>query len=138
WAGAHWSVSVFTELVFHEPLQTDPIQKVRGVLNMSDYLKRGFLLGLGAAVNGKEKLDQKLKELVDKNELSKEQAKTVMQNYIEKGSMKKDEWNAKQYEQTQKMAKEYGVATKEDINELRARITVLEDKLNEQIDHQPN
>lgn len=105
---------------------------------MSDYLKRGFLLGLGAAVNGKEKLDQKLKELVDKNELSKEQAKTVMQNYIEKGSMKKDEWNAKQYEQTQKMAKEYGVATKEDINELRARITVLEDKLNEQIDHQPN
>lgn len=56
---------------------------------MSDYLKKGFLLGLGAAISGKEKLDQKLKELVDKNELTQEQAKTVMKNFIEKGEMKK-------------------------------------------------
>jgi len=96
---------------------------------MSDYLKKGFLLGLGAAVSGKEKLEQKLKELVEKNELTQEQAKTVMRNFVEKGTIKKDEWNAKQHEQTRNMAKEYGIATIEDINELRARITELEDKL---------
>ena len=98
---------------------------------MSDYLKKGFLLGLGAAISGKEKLDQKLKELVDKNELTQEQAKTVMKNFIEKGEMKKDEWNTNQFEKTKNMADEYGIATKEDINELRARITELEDKLDQ-------
>lgn len=99
---------------------------------MSDYLRKGFLLGLGAAVSGKEKFDKKLKELVDKNELTQEQAKSVMDKFIEKGGSKKDEWDAKQHQQTQKLAKEYGIATVEDIQELRARITQLEDKLNEQ------
>ncbi|WP_249869367.1 phasin family protein [Oceanobacillus saliphilus] len=98
---------------------------------MSDYLKKGFLLGLGAAVSGKEKLSQKLKELVDKNELTQEQAKTVMQNFVDKGDMKKDEWTAKNQVQMQKLASDYGIATKEDINELRARLTELEDKLNQ-------
>ncbi|WP_087973678.1 phasin family protein [Oceanobacillus rekensis] len=101
---------------------------------MSDYLKKGFLLGLGAAVSGKEKLSQKLKELVDKNELTQEQAKTMMQNFIDKGGMKKEEWSTKNYEQMSKKATEYGLATKEDINELRARLTELEEKLAEKND----
>lgn len=33
---------------------------------MSEYLRKGFLLGLGAAVSGKEKFEQKVKELVEK------------------------------------------------------------------------
>ncbi len=99
---------------------------------MSDILRKGFLLGLGAAVSGKEKLDRKLQELVDKNELSQEQARTVMRNFVEKGEMKTDEWSTKQFEQTQDMAKDLGIATKEEINELRARISVLEEKLDEE------
>ncbi|WP_430790091.1 phasin family protein [Virgibacillus flavescens] len=97
---------------------------------MSDFLKKGFLLGLGAAVSSKERLDKKLKELVDKNELTRDQARTVMQDFMDKGESTKDEWSAKQYEQTQSMAKDLGLATKEDVNELRARITELESKLN--------
>jgi len=96
---------------------------------MNEYLKKGFLLGLGAAVSGKEKLEQKLNDLVSRNELSREEAKTVMQNFVEKGEMKTDEWNVKQQEQAQKVAKDLGLATKEDINELQARMTQLEDKL---------
>ncbi len=102
---------------------------MRGVLQVNEVLKKGFLLGIGAAVTSKEKLDQRLKALVDKNELSQDEARSVMQTYMDKGEMKKDEWSAKQYEQTQKMAKDLGLATKEDINELRARITELETKL---------
>ncbi|HLS08631.1 hypothetical protein [Lentibacillus sp.] len=99
---------------------------------MSDFLKKGFLLGLGAAVSGKEKLDNKLQEMVKKNELTQEQARTVMRNFIDKGEMKTDEWNAKQYEQTQQLAKDLGLATKEDINELRERISELENQLEAQ------
>ncbi|QKY70526.1 phasin family protein [Lentibacillus sp. CBA3610] len=98
---------------------------------MSDFLKKGFLLGLGAAVTGKEKLDKKLQEMVEKNELTQDQARTVMRNFMDKGEMKTDEWNTKQFEQTQKMAKDLGLATKEDINELRARISELETQLDE-------
>ncbi|MFD1036908.1 phasin family protein [Virgibacillus byunsanensis] len=95
---------------------------------MSDILRKGFLLGLGAAVSGKERLDKKLKELVEENELTQDQARSVMRSFMEKGQLKTDEWSAKQYEQTQKTAKDLGLATKEDINELRARITELEEK----------
>lgn len=104
---------------------------------MSDFLKKGFLLGLGAAVTGKEKLDSKLQQMVEKNELTQEQARTVMRNFMDKGEMKTDEWNTKQFEQTQQMAKDLGLATKEDINELRARISELESQLAERA-HQEN
>lgn len=98
---------------------------------MNDFLKKGFLLGLGAAVSGKEKLESKLKELVEENELTQEQAKTVMRNFVEKGEMKTEEWGVKQQEQTKKIVEDLGVATKEDINELRARLTELEEKIND-------
>lgn len=97
---------------------------------MSDILKKGFLLGLGAAISGKEKLEKKLNELVDKNELSQEQAKEVMNNFIEKGELKKEEWSGKQVEQTRKMAQDLGLATKDDIAALQAQIMELEIKLN--------
>lgn len=97
---------------------------------MGDLLKKGFLLGLGAAVSGKERLTKMLNEQVEKNELTPEQARTVMNNFIEKGEQKKEEWNAKQYDQTQKMAKDLGVATKEDIEALENRIKELETKVN--------
>ncbi|WP_379586299.1 phasin family protein [Oceanobacillus oncorhynchi] len=96
---------------------------------MSDYLRKGFLLGLGAAVSGKEKFEQKVKELVEKNELTQEQARTVLDNFIEKGSTKKDEWDERSKEKKKDLARETGLATTDDIDELRARIIVLEDKL---------
>ncbi|WP_068673883.1 phasin family protein [Oceanobacillus sp. Castelsardo] len=98
---------------------------------MGNYLKKGFLLGLGAAVSGKEKLEQKLKELVDKNELTQDEAKSMMDNFIEKGDSKKQEWSVKQKKQAQKMAKEMGIATAEELDELRRRIHALELKLSD-------
>jgi polyhydroxyalkanoate synthesis regulator phasin len=100
-------------------------------MSMSDYLRKGFLLGLGAAISGKEKLNEKLDELVNRNELTREEAKSVMKNFVEKGELKTEEWDLKQKEQRKKAAEEIGLATKEDIQELRARLTVLEDRLEE-------
>lgn len=96
---------------------------------MSEYLRKGFLLGLGAAVSGKEKFEKKVKELVEKNELTQEQAKTVLDNFIEKGSTKKDEWDEKSKEKKKVLARESGIATTEEIDELQARVRVLEEKL---------
>src|SRR5699024_255684 len=99
---------------------------------MNETLKKGFLLGLGAAVSGKEQLDSKLNELVEKKELTQEQAKTVLNEYEEKGEQKSEQWNTKQFEQTKKIVKDMGIATKDDIDELRARLTELEEKVNKE------
>ncbi|WP_085993996.1 phasin family protein [Oceanobacillus senegalensis] len=96
---------------------------------MSDYLKKGFLLGIGAAVSGKEKLEQKLKDLVERNEITREQAKNMMDDFITKGETKNQEWSDKQKGQMKKMAEDYGLATKEEVEELRRRIIELEDKM---------
>lgn len=98
---------------------------------MSDFLRKGFLLGLGAAVSGKEKLETKLADLVERNEISREQAKTVMDNFIEKGEMKKQEWEDAQHEKTQDFATNLGMATEDDVDALKARIAELESKLEE-------
>lgn|SRR5690606_6423722 len=96
---------------------------------MSDYLRKGFLLGLGAALAGKEKLEKKLDELVSKNEISKDEAKQMMNEFINKGEKKTEEWTMKSEEQKRKAAEELGLATKEDIASLHARITDLESRL---------
>ena len=98
---------------------------------MGDYLKKGFLLGLGAAISGKEKLEKKLDELVSKNEITREEAKSMMQNFVEKGETKTEDWSQKQKEQMKKSAEEIGLATKEEVQELKQRITKLEEKLAE-------
>ncbi|GGN50403.1 phasin family protein [Oceanobacillus indicireducens] len=99
---------------------------------MTDYLKKGFLLGLGAAIASKEKLESKLDELVSKNEISQEQAKQMMNDFIEKGEQKTEEWAQKQDDQKLRAAEDLGLATKEDIAALHARITELESKLESQ------
>lgn len=96
---------------------------------MSDFLRKGFLLGLGAAVSGKEKLENKLADLVERNELTKEQAKSVMDNFMEKGALKKEEWKNTQQEKTQELASDLGMATDEEVDALKARIAELEGKL---------
>ena len=99
---------------------------------MTDYLKKGFLLGLGAAIAGKEKLEKMLDELVSKNEISQEQAKQMLNEFIQKGEQKTEEWSKKQEEQKRKTMEELGLATKDDIAALHERINELEAKLNEQ------
>ena len=99
---------------------------------MTDYLKKGFLLGLGAAIASKEKLEKKLDELVSKNEISQDQAKQMMKDFIDKGEQKTEEWSQKQDDQKRKAAEDLGLATKQDIAALQARITELESKLENQ------
>ncbi|MDY0394283.1 phasin family protein [Virgibacillus halophilus] len=96
---------------------------------MADFIRNGFLLGLGAALAGKEKLQQKLNELVEKNELSKDQARQLMDSFIEKGQNQTDVWDEERREQMKKLGEELSLATKDDIAALKERISVLERKL---------
>lgn len=96
---------------------------------MADLLRKGFLLGVGAALAGKEKLDAKLKELVAKGEITPQQAKDLIQRFVDKGEAKSNEWNEKNQENMQKKVNNLGLATKADVDALKQRISHLELRL---------
>ncbi|WP_366247827.1 hypothetical protein [Terribacillus aidingensis] len=96
---------------------------------MADLLRKGFLLGVGAALAGKEKLDAKLKELVAKGEITPQQAKDLIQRFVDKGEAKSNEWNEKNQENMQKKVHDLGLATKADVDALKQRISHLELRL---------
>lgn len=96
---------------------------------MADLLRKGFLLGVGAALAGKEKLDAKLKELVAKGEITPQQAKDLIQRFVEKGEAKSNEWNEKNQENMQKKVNDLGLATKAEVDALKQRISHLELRL---------
>src|SRR5699024_755172 len=99
---------------------------------MNGVVRKEYLLGIGAAVSGKERWEKILNDLVEKNEVTQEQAKTVMKSYIEKGETKTEEWTSKQETKIRSLAEDMGVETKKDIDELHAKIRELEDKWNHQ------
>ncbi|WP_053218041.1 hypothetical protein [Virgibacillus senegalensis] len=93
---------------------------------MSDLLKKGFLLGLGAAVLGKESMKRKLDEMVANDELTVKQAREMLRKFTEKGESKAAEWNEQQTEQKNKIIDELGIATKQELKELEVRLQRLE------------
>lgn len=103
---------------------------------MSDLLKKGFHLGLGAAISGKERFEKMVNEMVKRGEISPSQAKNMvnnwMANWIEKGESKDKEWNEQAKAKYQDQMKELGFVSKEDYEKLEARVQRLESLHNHQ------
>lgn len=85
-------------------------------------IKDLFYLGLGSALMAKEKIEAEAKELVEKGKLTKEQ----QNEFIEKAKAKAKEEEIELTSKVKKMVKdalnEMGIATKEDIEELKKMI----------------
>ncbi|CDQ18768.1 Polyhydroxyalkanoate synthesis regulator phasin [Halobacillus karajensis] len=97
---------------------------------MSDLLKKGFHLGLGAAISGKERFEKMVNEMVKSGEISPSQAKTMVNNWmstwISKGETKDKEWNEQAKVKFQDQMKELGFVSKEEYEKLEARVQKLE------------
>lgn len=96
---------------------------------MSDLLKKGIFLGLGAALSGKEKAEKMLDELVKKGDISNSQANEMLHSFIDKGEAKNSEWNNQTKSFLKKNLEELGFVTKEDYDKLENRLQNLEAKL---------
>ncbi len=95
---------------------------------MSDLLKKGFFIGLGAAMSSKEKFDKVVDEMVAKGQVSPGEAKDMMNEFKEKGEKKNQEWSAQSEEYIKNMIKDLGFVTKEEYEKLESRIEKLEAK----------
>ncbi|SEA71883.1 Polyhydroxyalkanoate synthesis regulator phasin [Thalassobacillus cyri] len=93
---------------------------------MSDMLKKGFYLGLGAALSGKEKAEKLLDDLVQRGDVSPSQAREMFDEFMAKGMQKDAEWSEQGKEKMQQRAKEMGFVTKDELEILEARVQRLE------------
>ncbi|RWZ58913.1 hypothetical protein EQV77_08130 [Halobacillus fulvus] len=96
---------------------------------MSDLLRKGFHLGLGAAVSGKEKFEKMVHEMVKRGEVTPTQAKSMIHTWIDKGESYDKEWNDQAKAKMQGRMKEMGFVSREEYELLEARIQRLEERL---------
>ncbi|MBM7644565.1 polyhydroxyalkanoate synthesis regulator phasin [Scopulibacillus daqui] len=101
---------------------------------MNELLKKGFFLGLGAAVASKERVEKYINDLVEKKEIAPSEAKGILRELQEKGKGKQNEWNEQFRKEFISTLKQIGFVTVDHVNDLHSRIESLEKKLDEVIE----
>ncbi|MCP3033004.1 hypothetical protein LF817_16885 [Halobacillus sp. A1] len=91
-------------------------------------LRKGFYLGLGAAISGKEKFEKGLNEMVRKGDVSPAEAREMLNAWLAKGEVKNKEWNEQAQARMQDHVKELGFVTREEYELLEARLQRLENQ----------
>ncbi|QQK79932.1 hypothetical protein HUG20_08565 [Salicibibacter cibi] len=96
---------------------------------MNEWLRNGFFLGLGAAVAGKEKVQAYLDDLVTRGRITPREAEEFAEELIRKGETKEEEWSQTSKDRVKGVFNDMGVATRDDVEQLEAKIERLENML---------
>ncbi len=96
---------------------------------MIELLKRTLLAGIGAAALTKEKIEGLVDELVKKGEIASKEGPKLVKELLEKSQEAKRELEEKVDEATQKALQKMKIATKADIDELKAKLEELEGRV---------
>ena len=103
---------------------------------MNNLLKRGFHLGIGAAVSGKERFERMVQDMVDKGEMTPKEAKSLMDEWVRKGESVDRDWTNQSRAMMKERVRELGFVPEEEYRELEARVQRLE-KLHEEKEEGP-
>lgn len=96
---------------------------------MNSFLRNGFLLGIGAAVAGKEKLDETVMKLVEKGSMSQTEADTLFDDLFKKGESRSDEWNEEFRTMVTKQFRELGFVTREELDAVQAQLLFMQEEI---------
>ncbi|UTR09179.1 hypothetical protein MM300_14880 [Evansella sp. LMS18] len=100
---------------------------------MSDLLKKGFLLGLGAAVSGKERAEKYLDELLAKGKITPKEADEMYDSFMKKGQETEAKWSSRSKDSVRTMLiDDFELVPRDEFLQLQERVTLLESKLKEQ------
>lgn len=97
---------------------------------MANFLKTGFLLGLGAAVSSKEKVDKYIDELLAKGKVTPTEADELYHSLLKKGEETEEHWNNRTKEKMASVMDELNIVSRDELYELRAHVRSLEERLN--------
>ena len=91
-----------------------------------DLLKNVFSLGLGAAAATKEQIENAVDSLVKKGDISKEDSKILIKQWVEKGEQAQKQLDDSVKAKVNQALNGLNLATKEEVEELERRIVILE------------
>ncbi|MBT2614672.1 MULTISPECIES: phasin family protein [unclassified Bacillus (in: firmicutes)] len=91
-----------------------------------DLLKNVFSLGLGAAASTKEQIEKTVDSLVKKGDISKEDSKVLIKQWVEKGEQAQKQLDDSVKAKVNQALNGLNLATKEEVEELERRIVILE------------
>lgn len=95
---------------------------------MIDLVKKGILLGLGAAELTREKVENTVDELIKRGELAGEERKVTVDELLEGARKAQDELLKRVRGAVERTVAELGLPTKADLAEIEERLAALEKK----------
>ncbi|MEW4372076.1 phasin family protein [Paenibacillus sp. WLX1005] len=104
---------------------------------MSDLFKKAISLGLGVTVVSKEKVEKAVNDLVKRGELAPSESNALIDRLMDRGAEEQGQIKDWVRLQVQKALTELDVPTKATVEQLEQRITVLEKRLAEKEQEQP-
>ena len=96
---------------------------------MKDPLKSSLLASLGLASLAQEKLQSTLKDLLDRGELTKDQAKTIVDGFASKGEAETAEFSEKVSQELERWISRTPVVSRREFERLAQRVDALEAQL---------
>ena len=105
---------------------------------MKDLFKNGFLLGLGAALYGKEKLDDLMKSMIEKGMVSQSEANSLFSDFLKRGEEKSESWNYQYRETIQFQLKDLGFVAREEIDNIQSQLLLLQQEIALLKNNKPN
>jgi len=93
---------------------------------MLDTIHKMFLAGVGLAAMTKDKIDEHIKELVEKGKLTEKEGREIADEMLKKSKQAKDDLEKQVEKQVQQTLQSLQIASNEDVEKLSARIEKLE------------
>lgn len=95
---------------------------------MIDLIKKGLMAGVGLAVMTKDKIEELVKEIIEKGEISEQEGKELIDKLQKKAEQARRDLEQKIEGIVEKTLEKMNVPTKKDITEMEERIKELEKK----------
>lgn len=96
---------------------------------MRESVRKLGLIGAGLWAITEDKVNDLVKELVDKGDISKEEGKKAVQDMLEERKKQKLDLEKKISEKIQESISKTDIFTKKDMHELKSRIKTLEEEI---------
>jgi len=93
---------------------------------MLDSIHKMFLAGVGLAAMTKDKIDEHVKELVEKGKLTEKEGREIADDMLKKSKQAKEDLEKQVEKLVQQTLQTLKIASKEDVEKLTARIEKLE------------
>jgi len=93
---------------------------------MLDSIHKMFLAGVGLAAMTKDKIDEHIKELVERGKLTEKEGREIADDMLKKSKQAKEDLEKQVEKLVQQTLQTLQIASKEDVEKLTARIEKLE------------